>query len=105
MNRKLIAEKKNCIFRIHFLCLLLFPLLFSGCSYHDNNFSYFNMLDTEKRTVQNKRAAEKFWSTVRPVSTLSASHYKLGRYYQQQGKYTKAIDEFSKALRNDNWNR
>ena len=101
MNWKLIAEKKNCIFRIHFLCLLLLSLLFSGCSYHDSNFSYFNMLDTEKRTLKNKRAAQKFWSSVRPVTTLSSSHYKLGRYYQKQGKYSKAIDEFSKALKND----
>lgn len=83
------------------MCLLLFSLLFSGCSYHDSQFSYFNMLDTEKRTLRNKIAAEKFWSSVRPVSTLSASYYKLGRYYQQQGKYDKAIAEFSKALRND----
>jgi tetratricopeptide (TPR) repeat protein len=101
MNSKFIADKKGCIFRIHFLCLLLLSLLFSGCSYHDNNFSYFNMLDTEKRTLKNKRAAQKFWSSVRPVTTLSSSHYKLGRYYQKQGKYSKAIDEFSKALKND----
>lgn len=87
--------------KIKFLCVLLFSLLLGACSSHDAKFSYFNMLDAEKRTVQNKRAAEKFWSTVRPVSTLSASHYKLGRYYQQQGKYAKAIEEFSKALRND----
>ena len=87
--------------KIKFLCVLLFSLLLGACSSHDAKFSYFNMLDAEKRTVQNKRAAEKFWSTVRPVSTLSASHYKLGRYYQEQGKYAKAIEEFSKALRND----
>lgn len=85
-----------------FLCLFLFSLFLGACSSFDAQFSYFDMLDTEKRTVQNKRAAEKFWSTVRPVSTLSASHYKLGRYYQQQGKHAKAIEEFSKALRNDN---
>ena len=59
------------------------------------------MLDTEKRTLKNKKAAEKFWSSVRPVSTLSTSHYKLGRYYQQQGKYSKSITEFIKAVRND----
>ncbi len=83
------------------LSVLLLLLFLSGCSSYDAKFSYFNMLDAEKRTVQNKKTAEKFWSSVRPVSTLSASHYKLGRYYQQQGKYAKAIEEFSKALHND----
>jgi tetratricopeptide (TPR) repeat protein len=59
------------------------------------------MLDNGKGTAQNRQAAETFWSSIRPVSTLSASHYKLGRYYQQQRKYEKAIGEFAKALRND----
>lgn len=95
------TEKRVNIWKIQFLFLLVFSLLLSGCSYHDSRFSYFDMLDPEKRTLQNKKSAEKFWSSVRPVSTLSMSHYKLGRYYQQQGKYDKAIVEFSKALRND----
>lgn len=59
------------------------------------------MLDSEKQTRQNKESAEKFWSSVRPLSTLSDSHYKLGLYYQQQRKYEKAIGEFSKAVRNN----
>ncbi len=101
MKRKWIAEKRGNVWRSKFLSLLLFSLFLSGCGYHDNQFSYFNMLDTEKRTLKNKKAAEKFWSSVRPVSTLSTSHYKLGRYYQQQGKYSKSITEFIKAVRND----
>lgn len=101
MKKKWTVSRRKSIFGIKFLCLLLFSLVLSGCSYHDRQFSYFNMLDTEKRTLQNKKAAKKFWSSVRPISTLSTSFYKLGRYYQQQGKYDKAIEEFSKALRND----
>ncbi|KJR97430.1 MAG: hypothetical protein VR65_23930 [Desulfobulbaceae bacterium BRH_c16a] len=81
---------------------LMFSLLLSGCSYYDRQFSYFNMLDEKKRTLSNKQAAEKFWATVRPVSTLSDSHYRLGLHYQQKGEYDKAIGEFTKALRNDN---
>ncbi len=80
------------------LCLL--SLLIGGCSSHDSRFSYFNLLDV-KPTAHNKQVTDKFWSSVRPVSTLSAAHYKLGRYYQQQQKYDKAIAEFSKALRDD----
>lgn len=83
------------------LNLLIISLLLSGCSYYDRQFSYFNMLDEKKRTLSNKQAAEKFWATVRPVSTLSDSHYRLGLHYQQKGEYDKAIGEFTKALRND----
>jgi tetratricopeptide (TPR) repeat protein len=101
MKRMWTAKKKEHSGSVNLLCLLFLPLLVSGCSSHDNRFTYFNMLDGEKRTAQNKQAAEKFWSSIRPVSTLSASHYKLGRYYQQQGKYEKAIGEFSKAVHND----
>jgi len=87
--------------RLKLLVLLCLLLLSGGCSFHADQFSYFNMLDDEKRTLQNREAAQKFWSTVRRIDTISASHYKLGRYYQQQGKYDKAIVEFSKALAND----
>ncbi|MBM9603820.1 LytR C-terminal domain-containing protein [Desulfopila inferna] len=83
------------------LVLFLLCLFFSGCSFHTNQLSYFNMLDDEKITLQNREAAEKFWSSIRRIDTLSAAHYKLGRYYQQQGEYDKAIVEFSKAVRND----
>jgi tetratricopeptide (TPR) repeat protein len=102
MKRNRTAKEREDSRKVKFLYLLFVPLLVSGCSYHENRPSYFNMLDNEKTTVQNKKSAEKFWSSVRPVSTLSASHYKLGRYYQQQGKYDKSIEEFSKAVRNDN---
>lgn len=101
MKRKEIAEKRGTNWSATFLSLLLFSLFLSGCSYHDGQFSYFDMLDNEKRTLRNKKAAEKFWSSVRPVSTLPTSYYKLGRYYQQQGKYDKAIAEFAKALQNN----
>lgn len=101
MKREWKATKIRYACSAKFLCLLIFLLLVNGCSSHDKNFSYFDMLDESKRTQGNKRAAEKFWSSVRPVSTLSASHYRLGRHYQQQGEYEKAIGEFSKALRND----
>jgi tetratricopeptide (TPR) repeat protein len=59
------------------------------------------MLEPGKKTFRNKAVAEKFWASVRPVTTLSSSHYKLGRYYQKQGRYGKAIEEFSKAIKND----
>lgn len=101
MKRKWTADKGGSTWRVKFLCLLLFSLFLGGCSSHDGRFSYFNMLDAEKRTEQNIKAAKKFWSRVRPVSTLSASHYKLGRYYQEQGKYAQAIEAFTKAVRND----
>lgn len=101
MKENRTIKKTETIWRVNFLCLLLLSLFMSGCSYHDSQFSYFNMLDTEKRTQENQKAVEKFWSSTRPVSTLSASHYKLGRYYQQQKKYAKAVEQFSKAVRND----
>jgi Flp pilus assembly protein TadD len=101
MKRKWTADNGGNYWGVKFLCLLLFSIFLGGCSSHDGQFSYFNMLDAGKRTEQNKKAAQKFWSTVRPVSTLSASHYKLGRYYQQQGKYAQAIEAFTKAIRND----
>lgn len=101
MKRELITPKTRNVWRINFLSLLLFSLFLSGCGYHDSHFSYFNMLDTEKKTLKNKKAAEKFWSSVRPMSSLSTSHYKLGRYYQHQGKYAESIAEFRKAVRND----
>lgn len=82
-----------------FFSFQLLALLFvGGCSTHDDRLSYFNMLDDEKQTQQNKRAANTFWESVRPISTLSASHYKLGRHYQKQGKYEQAIEEFSKTI-------
>jgi len=101
MKRKRTAKKRENIGSVNLLGMFFLPLLVSGCSSHDSRFSYFNMLDNEKGTTQNRQAAETFWSSVRPVSTLSAAHYKLGRHYQQQRKYEKAIEEFSKALRND----
>ena len=101
MKRNKTNKKRENIGKVNLLGLLFLPLLVSGCSSHDSRFSYFNMLDNVKGTTQNRQAAETFWSSVRPVSTLSASHYKLGRYYQQQRKYDKAIEEFSKALLND----
>ncbi len=101
MKKNRTEKKRKQGGNVNLLGLLLLPLLVSGCTSHATRFSYFNMLDSEKGTPQNKKAAEKFWSSVRPVSTLSASHYKLGRFYQQQGKYDKAIEEFSKAVRDD----
>jgi len=59
------------------------------------------MLDDDKQSLRNKQAAAKFWSSVRPISTIADSHYKLGRHYQKQGKYERAIEEFSKALNVD----
>lgn len=101
MKRQTTAGKKRMVCSAELFCLLILSMLVSGCSSHDKQFSYFNMLDEKKRTQSNKQAAEKFWSSVRPVSTLSNSHYKLGRHYQQKGEYDKAIKEFTKALRND----
>ncbi len=101
MNRKKIAGKGRIVCCANIFCLLLLSLFMNGCSYHDQQYSYFNMLDQQKRTQSNKQAAEKFWSSVRPVSTLSNSFYQLGRHYLQKGQYDKAIGEFSKALRND----
>lgn len=77
---------------------MLLPL---GCAYYDEHFSYFNMLRNDSHTIRNKKAAKKFWSGVRPLSTLSDSHYKLGRHYQKRGMHKEAIEEFSKAARND----
>jgi tetratricopeptide (TPR) repeat protein len=102
MKRKKIAGKGRIVCSANLFCLVILSLLMNGCSYHDQHYSYFNMLDEQKRTMSNKQAAEKFWSSVRPVSTLSDSYYKLGRHYLQKGEYDKAIGEFSKALRNDN---
>lgn len=82
-------------------CSLTVFLFLSGCSSFNKQFSYFNMLDEKKRTLSNKKAAEKFWASVRPVSTLADSHYRLGLHYQQSGEYEKAIGEFTKALGND----
>ncbi len=101
MKKECIAARRGNIRKGKFFYLLIFFLFCGGCSHYDNHTVYFNMLDHQKRTLQNKKAAEKFWSSVRPVSTLSASHYKLGQYYQQQEKYDKAIEEFSKAVQND----
>lgn len=97
MTRNWIGHDKRS-FNLVSLCVL--PLLIGGCSSHDRRFSYFNMLDAEP-TAHHKKVTDQFWSSVRPVSTLSAAHYKLGRYYQQSQKYDKAIAEFSKALRDD----
>ncbi len=97
-------RNRGCDHKIKRICALgLFPVLIflSSCATHDSSFSYFNMLDPEKNTVRNKIAAKKFWTKVRPLSTLSASHYKLGRYYQKGKKHRKAISEFNKAIQND----
>lgn len=99
-NKKIIALR-SIVCSAKLSCLLLFFLLLTGCSSPNKQFSYFNMLEEQKRTTVNKQAAEKFWASVRPVSTLSDSHYRLGRHYQQKGKYEKSINEFEKALRND----
>ncbi|WP_136796458.1 LytR C-terminal domain-containing protein [Desulfosediminicola ganghwensis] len=84
-----------------FSFILLTLLLLGSCSAYNSGLGYFDMLDDEKHSLRNKRAAEKFWSSVRPMSTLSESHYKLGRHYQKQGRYKQAIEEFSKALNVD----
>lgn len=90
------------MFGARFVCLSLFLLFLStGCSHHGSQYSFFNMVSPEKRTLENRAAAEKFWNSIRPVSTLPTSHYKLGQYYLHQKKYNKAIDEFSKAIWND----
>ncbi len=101
MDRNRMEKNREKIRCAHLFGMLFLPLLVTGCTTHDSRFSYFNMLDNKKKTAYNRQTAEKFWSAMRPVSTLSASHYKLGRYYQQQGKYDKAIEEFSRALRHD----
>ena len=83
------------------LYLPLLCLLASGCSYYGGQLSYFDLTDDNKKTLANRKAAEKFWSSVRPKSNLSDAHYRLGLHYQQVGEYDKAIGEFNKALRND----
>jgi tetratricopeptide (TPR) repeat protein len=101
MKNEKAVKKSNIVCFTNIVCLLVLSLFMLGCSYHDQQFSYFNMLNEQKRTVSNKQAAEKFWSSIRPVSTLSDSFYKLGRHYLQNGEYDKAIAQFSKALVND----
>ena len=101
MKEEITAENMSSKCFPGLLALVIFAMFLGGCSYHDKQYSYFNMLDEKKRTLSNRQAAEKFWSSVRPVSTLSDSHYKLGRHYQQKGSYDKAIEQFAKALRND----
>lgn len=95
------SAKKRLTRLITFPCFFMVSLLISNCSNNYRQFSYFNMLDDKKRTHGNKQAAEKFWTSVRPVSTLSDSHYRLGLHYQRNGEYDKAIGEFAKALQND----
>jgi tetratricopeptide (TPR) repeat protein len=101
MESKKITSVRRMVYSIKLSCFILFFMVVSSCSSPNKQYSYFNMLDEHKRTVGNKQAAQKFWAAVRPVSTLSDSHYRLGRHYQQKGKYDKAINEFAKALRND----
>ncbi|HBG17954.1 MAG TPA: hypothetical protein DDY32_01360 [Desulfobulbaceae bacterium] len=83
------------------LYLPLFCLLANGCSYYGGQFTYFDFTEGDKKTLADKKAAEKFWASVRPKSSLSDAQYRLGLHYQQMGEYDKAISEFTKALRFD----
>lgn len=81
------------------LSLLLTALfLLGGCSAHDNKVGRFVLLDAERDVQRNQKAVDNFRSSVRPRSSLSEAHYRLGRHYQQQGRYNQAIEEFGKAL-------
>lgn len=95
------AKKRTLGQSAKILYLPLLCLLASGCSYYGGQFTCFDLTDENKKTLANRKAAEKFWSSVRPKSNLSDAHYRLGLHYQQVGEYDKAIGEFNKALRND----
>lgn len=87
--------------RFHLLCIFVSLLLLHGCVAPGNQeLAYFNMLD-EQNSSQITQTAEKFQSSIRPLSSLANSHYQLGRYYQDNDKHDKAIQEFTKALGND----
>lgn len=78
---------------------LMISLLLTGCSYYNGQFSSFDF--TDEKNLAGKQAAKKFWASVRPKSTLSDAHYRLGLHYQQMGEHDKAIGEFTRALRFD----
>lgn len=84
-------------YTISLLILILTLSMTSGCSYYDNQ-STQSLQPVSLKDGQTRQ----FWSAVRPVSTLPTSHYKLGRYYQNRGKYKLAADEFIKAIKLDN---
>jgi len=75
--------------------------LLGSCSAQHNTAGRLALLNDENGAQRTQHAVDRFWSSVRPSSTLSDAHYKLGRHYQQQGRYKKALEEFAKALNGD----
>lgn len=78
--------------------LLIFTV---SCSAHQRDLTSSAMPQPIFKNGMSAPASEKFWSGVKPLSTLPASHYKLGRYYQKSGKHALAIEEFIKAIKLD----
>lgn len=72
-----------------------------SCSAHQSDHTSSGMPQPIFKNGMSAPASEKFWAGVKPLSTLPASHYKLGRYYQKSGKHALAIEEFIKAIKLD----
>lgn len=79
------------------LCTLL--IFAGGCSASHDKSTSFGPPPVVMKNGLNQEARDRFWSGVKPLSSLHESHYRLGRYYQKSGKHQLAIDEFKKAIK------
>lgn len=75
--------------------------MMTGCSSSKSILGYLKFwAPTDERSVDEDTAskASALMSKVRSDKGNPDSHYRLGVYYQNQGKYREAIEEFSKAV-------
>ncbi|WP_419176056.1 LytR C-terminal domain-containing protein [Desulfosediminicola sp.] len=84
-----------------FFCVVPMFLEITSCSIHDTNSVNIWPWTKDVESLVGTKVNARFWSKVRPHSSLADAHLRLAGFYQKQGKYELAIDEYSKALKVD----
>ena len=94
MYRQLKASKMMALV----LVCMLTGLFLASCSTVDKVKAFFSSRQSQEAKSDEVRAKSvQFFSNVRAPRGNPDSHYLLGRYYYEQGRYKEALEEFRKA--------
>lgn len=83
---------------LRFLGVLALLQLLTSCGAHYDRYAATGLQPVALENGLNRKEDARFWSGVKPFSTLPESHYKMGLYYQKSGQHELAVKEFLKAI-------